>query len=404
MTSSNPTRCLAALLALLSTAPACAAQRWRLQAPTVRDHVPSALVHAPLPVHESERTPLAFAWALDPARPLQATAPPIAVSRSYWQQVDGGGLQRGIELPLTAADAVVHVSPAPDARPLPADALTLRDPAGHIAVVRRGDARQLQDAGMPVAGGSSMLRTDAGSVPGAYRLQSTQAQGRYVVQVVEPRSPLRLEVQASQTQAFAGGRLQVQAWLLDDTATAAQRAARHGSLGGEALLVAPDGRSWPFALLRRRDGRLAADVRIPAAGSTVQGLWELQVFVQAGGVLRDGKIAFAVARPTARFAGHAAPDPASRRVSLPLQVAAAGRYEVRGTLYATAAVDGLLKPVAQAHAAAWFDSAGRGELVLPFNQAALPAGFGAPYELRDLTLHDQSRMAPIESRAQALRF
>ena len=126
MTSSNPTRCLAALLALLSAAPACAAQRWRLQAPTVRDHVPSALVHAPLPVHEIERTPLAFAWALDPARPLQATAPPIAVSRSYWQQVDGGDLQRGIELPLTAADAVVHVSPAPDARPLPADALTMR--------------------------------------------------------------------------------------------------------------------------------------------------------------------------------------------------------------------------------------------------------------------------------------
>ena len=47
---------------------------------------------------------------------------------------------------------------------------------------------------------------------------------------------------------------------------------------------------------------------------------------------------------------------------------------------------------------------GAGQLVLPFDQAALPAGFGAPYELRDLQLQDQSRMAPIESRALALRF
>ncbi|UUS15313.1 hypothetical protein NMB32_05610 [Stenotrophomonas sp. CD2] len=63
-----------------------------------------------------------------------------------------------------------------------------------------------------------------------------------------------------------------------------------------------------------------------------------------------------------------------------------------------------MKPVAQAHAAAWFDGPGAGQLVLPFDQAALPAGFGAPYELRDLQLQDQSRMAPIESRALALRF
>ena len=91
------------------------------------------------------------------------------------------------------------------------------------------------------------------------------------------------------------------------------------------------------------------------------------------------------------------------QVALPLQVAAAGRYEARGTLYATAR-DGRMKPVAQAHAAGWFDGPGAGQLVLPFGEAALPAGFGAPYELRDLQLQDQSRMAPIESRALALRF
>lgn len=390
----------AAVLAVLSTASAQAAQPLRVAA---GDQIPGGLVAAPLPADESEHAPLAFAWALDPAQPLQAPGPQAAISRSYWQQVDGAELQRGLELPLSAPDAVIQLSPAPGARALPASALQVRDPAGRSSVARSVDARQLQDAGMPVSDGSSMLRTGATSAAGAYRLQSAQAQGRYVVQVLEPNSPLRLEVQASQAQVLAGGNVQLQARLLEDGASAAALRTRRGSLGGEALLVAPDGRSWPQRLLRTTDGSLRAQVRIPAEASNTQGLWELQVFAQADGVLRDGKVAFAVARPTARFVGQAMPDPASRQVSLPLQVAAAGRYEARGTLYATAA-NGQLQPVAQAHAAAWFDGPGRGALVLPFDQAALPAGFGAPYELRDLQLQDQSRMAPIESRALALRF
>lgn len=367
------------------------------------DQVVAALVAAPLPPDDSEHAPLAFAWALDPAQTLQASTPYASVSRSYWQQVDGAQLQRGLELPLTAPDAVIQLSPAAGARAVPAQSLQVRDPAGRSSVARAVDARQLQDAGMPVGEGSSMLRTGTGSAAGNYRLQSAQAQGRYVVQVLEPNSPLRLEVQASQAQVLAGGSVQLRARLLEDGASPAQLQARRGGLGGEALLVAPDGRSWPQRLLRTTDGSLHAQVRIPAEASNTQGLWELQVFAQADGVLRDGKVAFAVARPTARFVGQATPDQASRRVALPLQVAAAGRYEARGTLHATGP-DGQLRPVAQAHAAAWFDGPGRGQLVLPFDQAALPAGFGAPFELRELQLHDQSRMAPIESRAVALRF
>ena len=299
-----------AVLAVLSLSTAQAAQP--LQAARAGDQVPAALVAAPLPTDDSEHAPLAFAWTLDPAQPLQAATPYASVSRSYWQQVDGTQLQRGLDLPLTAADAVIQLSPAEGARALPANTLQVRDPAGRSSVARSVDARALQEAGMPVKDGSSMLRTGATSAAGAYTLQSAQAQGRYVVQVLEPNSPLRLEVQANQAQVLAGGSVQ-QARLLEDGATTAQLASRRSGLGGEALLVAPDGRSWPQRLLRTTDGALRAQVRIPSDVGSVQGLWELQVFAQADGVLRDGKVAFAVARPTARFSGQAAPDPASRR-------------------------------------------------------------------------------------------
>ncbi|HCR33235.1 MAG TPA: DUF4785 domain-containing protein, partial [Stenotrophomonas sp.] len=70
--------------------------------------------------------------------------------------------------------------------------LQVRDAAGRTSVARSVDARQLQAAGMAVNDGSSMLRTGVSSAVGAYRLQSAQAQGRYVVQVLEPNSPVRL--------------------------------------------------------------------------------------------------------------------------------------------------------------------------------------------------------------------
>lgn len=40
-------------------------------------------------------------------------------------------------------------------------------------------------------------------------------------------------------------------------------------------------------------------------------------------------------------------------------------------------------------------------LVLQFDHSHLPQGFGAPFEVRQLELNDQSRMAPLESRERA---
>ncbi|KAF1013295.1 MAG: hypothetical protein GAK31_03444 [Stenotrophomonas maltophilia] len=295
---------LALLLAALLCVPAAQAAQ-PLLASRSTDQVPAALVAAPLPADgNDERQPLAFAWALDPAQRVDAAVPFTADSRSYWQQVEGSALQQGLELPLTAPDAVVQVSPVQGARALPASQLQVRDPAGRASVARAVGADALRAAGMPVAEGSTLLRTGATASRGAYRLQSSQAQGRYVVQVLEPNSPLRLQVQPGRGP--------------DGSAAAALSACR-STLGGEALLVAPDGRSWPQALRCGADGSLLAQVQVPVGGSNVQGLWELQVFTQADGVLRDARVAFAVARPTALCRpGNAGPAHA------PAQPAAAG--------------------------------------------------------------------------------
>ncbi|MBZ0088056.1 MAG: DUF4785 family protein, partial [Thermomonas sp.] len=248
--------------------------------------------------------------------------------------------------------------------------------------------------GRPSRAGTQVLRLGAGSGAGQATLRAANANGRYVVHVFEPNSALVMFARADRDHALAGQQMRV--------AIGATSAGRATGLRSSALLVAPDGSSQKVAVRTAAGGGQEAVFKLPTAAHQGGGLWELQVFSIVGGTPRDARTAFAVAQPTARFAGNFALDSSHLRVSLPVQAASPGRYEARGTLYATAP-DRSLRAVSEAHAAAWMN-AGNGTLVLEFERAHLPAGYGAPYELRQLELNDQGRMAPLESRARAARF
>ena len=367
------------------------------------DRTSGGVVSAPLPAGQFEREPVQFAWALDPSDAVSAPMVEVMESRSFWRTVEAAELQRGVEVELSAPGAVIQLSPAAGARALPAQSLKVRDAANRVMDTRQFESAQLQQAGMAVAPGTQLLKLESGDI-GRYRLQAADGQGRYVLQVLEPNSPVVLRARTDRAVAFAGSRISLQVDMdgaQSAAASLAQRLAR-APLVGQGLLVAPDGRTWDVPLQAGRGGGLSSTVALPAEGSDAPGLWELQVFAEQGGIARDTRLAFAVARPTARIAGSIrAANLADLR--FPLQVGAPGRYEVRATLFATGS-DGQLRPVAQGHSAAWFNAAGAGQLRLSFAGVALPAGYGAPYELREVELHDQSRMAPIERRARALRF
>ncbi len=177
-----------------------------LQAARGTDQVAPRVERAPMPDATVERAPVRFAWALDPTRALSAPAPFVALSRSYWDTVDAATLQRGLELPLTAPDAVIQVSPVQGARALEVEQLQVRDPSGALALDKVVDAQQLRAAGMGVGEGSAMARTGASTAVGTYRLQAPQAQGRYVVQVLEPNSPIALTLQADRQRMPPGAR------------------------------------------------------------------------------------------------------------------------------------------------------------------------------------------------------
>lgn len=292
-------------------------------------------------------------------------------------------------------DVVIQLSLVVGVCVLLVSVLQVCDLVGCSSVVCSVDVCVLQDVGMLVSDGSSMLCIGVISVVGVYMLQSVQVQGCYVVQVLELNSLLWLEVQVNQVQVLVGGNVQLQVCLLEDGVIIVQLVLCCGGLGGEVLLVVLDGCSWLQCLLCIIDGSLCVQVWILIDVGIVQGLWELQVFVQVDGVLCDGKVVFVVVWLIVCFSGQVVLDLFSCQVVLLLQVVVVGCYEVCGMLYVMVC-DGWMKLVVQVYVVVWFDGLGVGQLVLLFDQVVLLVGFGVLYELCDLQLQDQSWMVLIE--------
>lgn len=358
------------------------------------DQVPQRLAKLPTPTGVIERKPVSFSWALDPSAALAEPEPYLAESREYWKTVDADEMAGGVDLPVSANGALVRVSPARGAALLKAADIDILQGGRKVAIAHAADDEALRKAGMDASAGTQVLKLADDVGPGRYTLRVAKAQGSYVVHVFEPRSDVVLHARADRNHALAGEEMRV--------AITGTRAGKGAVLRSEALLVSPDGDSRNVPVRAGRGGGMEAVFKLPDDASAAKGLWELQVFADADGLPRDTRTAFAVGQPTAKFAGVFGHDATALRVALPVEAASAGRYEARGTLYATAR-DGSLRPVSEAHSAAWME-AGKGMLVLQFAKAQVPRGYGAPYEVRQLELNDQSRMAPLESRARGARF
>lgn len=384
-----------AALAALAAASFTAFATQPLLPPGGSDQVPTRLASVALPAGRFERAPVSFSWALDPFAPLAAPAPHLAESREFWQTVDGAELARGVDLALTAPGALIRVSPARGAARLKAGDVHVQGNGRTARLESAAGDAELQAAGMDVDPGTAVVRLGREHAAGRYLLRADNAKGRYVVHVFEPDSDVILRARADRNHVLGGETVTVDIALT--------RGAHGVAAQAEALLVAPDGSSRPVTVAKGGNGHLSARVRLPTATtSSAPGLWELQVFATGEGVPRDARTAFAVASPTARFEGDYAFNAQLLRVALPVEAGSVGRYEARGTLYASGP-DRVLRPVAQAHAAAWFER-GDGMLVLDFDRSHLPAGYGAPFEVRQLELHDQTRQVPLETRERGARF
>lgn len=393
----------------LALAVACGAQAQTFELKRgAADLVPETLVAAKsMSVGGAEETQAVhFAWALEADVALAQAAPHRAESREFWAQIDASQAKSGWTFTPTADGALVRISlqQAGKSRSLGAGDLQLRvdgqvrDVASVIEHLA-GDA-ELKSVGTHFSDGTVVFQLAEGLAGKRIGVALPASASGALMHVLEPNSLVSMELAADRIQAVPGGRI-----VLDAGFVAAGKAMSVGRMSG--LVTAPDGRSFDLDFQVGKSGRATASFTLPENAAGGMEPWEIHVFgaaKQGRGqpVLRDARTAVMVSLPSARLLGAAALVHKDGGLSfdLPVEVAADGRFEVRGTLHGTDK-SGQLRPMAIAHGADVL-KAGTGTLALRFPADVLNAKLGAPYALRDLTLSDQTRLSVNEHRHEAL--
>lgn len=393
-------------IAILALVAGCG-EMGRLDAarPVLGDLVPTQLV-APTgdAIAIDTTAPLVHVRALDPQRPLAMRPVPAPDrSRRFWKTIPGHALQTGVAVHTTAPGATISLRPQGDAR-------TGIDPSGLVLVDPSGVAHdgtdgmlttvawdELRAGTSPFVPGTSAFRIAPELDAGTWTIKSAAPLGdeEILVHVTEPDSALVLTATTDATSYLAGSTVVVSVEArMDDALVAIDTAsARTRSPAGEIVDVAleADGR-----------GRLRGVLR-PDEREAVPGMpWLVEITADIatdGGIAqRNARIAFGYGVAGAGFDGSVALDESPRGgpvAALGMHVVAPGRYAVAATVWAPGA-HGIGEPIGLVQSAAWLVP-GDDTIELPLHD--LLDGMGDRFELRDLQLVDQSRVALLHRQA-----
>ncbi len=394
--------------------PGTAQESLQLLSPAKQDLVSAKLL---IPMNDKsavtlEREPVVFTWPLSADEKIEP-APQVhrSKSRSYRLRVSAAELAAGVMLPTESPGAYVHLSPLADvdtAQLYAIDPMNLEiSPHGGKALdVGAGmellvDAEELQAAGAPFPAGTSAFKVRPELGSGELKLRAPQLrvddEVGYMIQVLERDSTVVLDLGTDQVTYLTGQLLAAEAVLLGGKNLRIEQISGH--------LRSPAGDIVKLEMERTDTGSYRARLPLHSKIAAAQGLWEIEVRISAKAgelqVRRDVRTAFGYAVPTARLTGLVSVPKAANGLmaSLGVDVAGAGRYEVRGVLLGTDS-NGALQPLAMMHSAAWLEP-GAGELKLVVDREVLESSaLAAPYEVHDLRLLDQGRMGLLHHQAR----
>lgn len=358
--------------------------------------------------------PVTFTYAIDAETEIRSeVVPPVTRSKEYFVEVDADQLRRGATIFTTAPGALVRINPAASAQmkgraaglAVDPSALVLRAAGGDTFPAGKGmsrlvDAEQLKATGVPFAAGTTAFRIAPEVGVGALTIAAPglKSNAVYAIHVLDKESDVVLAMGASKADYFHGQNLRLNARFED-------AAGVFTADSMEGFVTAPGGQAWPVTFKATRDGEFHTTLPLDAAAGAGEGLWELHMVAQGERdgltVVRNASTAFAAHVPTAAFDGSARlHKTAGLSVALGVEVATAGRYEVRGVVFGTNGA-GELVPFAAAHSADWLDASG--SLTLTVEPKLIrDAGVQAPFEVRDLRLLDQGRMGVLHRQARGL--
>ncbi|MCV2884595.1 DUF4785 family protein [Aestuariibacter sp. AA17] len=325
------------------------------------------------------------------------------MSQSYWREVTGAELRKGIDLNTTAKSALVLLSlkgSQADQKVIDTDQLQLISRNGRYVDSKKVSQESLAQTGLFAR--SVAITAKHHEIDNDLTLRSNQAfndDDRFIVTVKESSSPYQLKLRAPTqnitddqdvlaTFSFTEGKSQIiDRSTLSDPQYKAQ-------------LVAPDGAITDLIVESANEQLQVKSPALSTVLSPVHGLYEVQVTMDAKvdgkQVLRNAKVAVAMKNTTAQLVNTRFETSDTLRAIVSYEAIVPSRFEARAVLYGTNH-QGKLVPVAEAHAAHDVNS-GKQMLILPFNEEIVnAAGVKAPYEVGMVRLFDQGQLALLDT-------
>jgi len=346
-----------------------------------------------------EQAQVSLNWKLDPATEINLKNQGMStLSKYYRQTIEPESLFSGIPLTISAKEAVVHLQIlAPkgesisrdDANAIQLDRLILVDSKESLhegAAVLEALRPDQKERAWSASNSAFRLSSSLGT--GSFTLHLDEYGATFPIQVTvfEKQSPFELEVATTLTNFYAGETFQADLTFKGNEKQDFVHTA-------QAYLVSPDGRQ---RIAMRVAGNQVMG-SLPRLASIQPGLWELHFdgsFEIAGQkVQRSARLAFGLTVPTGRFepmVNYHFNKEGQLALDFGIEIGVPGRYEVKGLLYAMNAEKKSV-PIAVFNSAAFFKQSGRMELLIDKETLQL-ADFQGPYQVKGLTLKDQSRM------------
>lgn len=411
------------IISLLSSSWIVSAQDMQLQPTSDDDLQPTRLISTAtsLPSFNNNRDPIQYNWPISATTIPNTQAVFVQNSRQYWLDVDHDELAIGVNIHTTAPGSIIRISPTSEiikAADLETLDVYLTTQGNRLApgqgIENLVGQQALNASGASFSEGTIAFRLSESLDSGSFHVALPTAAAisdQFVIHVFEPNSSVTLSLQVNQNNYIAGDDLRASITL--------QGIGHHLNTSDiQGYITSPDAKlSIPVRFSDNRNGGFDTLAKLPQSSDIGHGLWTLHTLVHTQSnhgftIVRDAKTAFSVTLPTARLnhqislsqprQGMLSSEPKGLQFELGIEAAIAGRYEVSGILYGTSK-NGQSLPISMAQTAQWL-SPGQGQMKLVFEQATLNnSTLKAPYQVRHLTLKDQSRLSLLQTRSQGFQ-
>ena len=358
------------------------------------------LVKVPVPEYHIEKQTIHFSQAIaNTAKLTPDNHQYTSISDEFWFEVSGKQLNQGIDLNISQPEALIRLSAKkvtgewlPDDHAIDPEYLQLIKDQHSIkkAFSSKVTREQLAEANIFPNSSAVKISKDVGICK--FKLRVSKAldnNQKYLINVKEKGSPYQQTLTMAQ-QSFLPGQ-EISFNVTQNKHEQSVVKTRH-----KAFIKTTSGFKQPVSFTNKKD---QLQIKLPSALPEIKRgeLYELHIEtmgIDAGATIkRNGKIAFAVAIPTARMTKDISAN--KQQATIGLEVASEGRYEVSGIIYGQDKNNNF-KPLMHS-ASAYYLEAGPHQVALKFDPEVFKDSLlTAPYELRSVRLTDQSRLSVLQ--------